>query len=540
MKRAQGLLRVFLVTFILLGFAADKGSGSAPDLAASQNPVRIASLVVNYTKTEWWLLRWSNNALMCQVFTNHEGLPTGQEILAACGDPVYQEWKATPACLKLSQDTSAVTSCSGLYLFKIGSQPAEKTIMVNLPPASVGLNLADCEPNPENLCPNLPSLLFTGDEPLPNEHITAIHVLVNGKPTDCAGPACTVQVGATPLDGVGVEFWADSSYGDSSAHYTAQVRMIDSGVAPAPGHGGWYVDVLSSQWRGRPVSSCAQTWQSFPPVGGPPPWLSTPDQEALLASEQPFFFLAGRLIAQGVVDAKDCPNDGLLPNGYADACGLDKARPMVDAWQNQFDTRIIQVARQTNVPAQLMKNLFAQESQFWPGVFNSDHLGLGHITDNGAEAVLLWNPSFYAQFCPLVLDASACDKGYIHLDVNEQALLRGALALQAKTDCAACVAGIDLSNANFSVELFAETLQANCEQVAQEVYNASNKIAGTLTSYEDLWKLTVANYHAGPGCLSYALYSAWTHGDPMDWQHISTYFTQPCQGVVYYVNQIAK
>lgn len=540
MKRAQVFLRISLVTFILLGFAAHWQRGSAADQTTAQNPGRIASLVVNYTKTEWWLLRWSNNDLLCRIFTDHDGLPTPQETLTACGNTVYKEWKATPPCQKLSEDTGLAPLCTGLYLFKIGSQPADKTIVVTLPPASVELNLADCNPNPENLCPSLPSLLFTGVEPLPNQHISAIHVIVDGKQTDCTDNPCSVAVGPTPLNGLPVEFWADSSFGDSSQHFTAQVRLIDSGVAPGPNQGGWYVDVLSSQWTGRQVSTCAKTWQSFPPLGGPPAWLSTPDQPALLASEQPYLFLAGRLISQGVVDAKDCPGGGVLPNGYADACGLDKARPVVDAWQNQFDARIIQVAKKTGVPAQLMKNLFAQESQFWPGVFNSDHLGLGHMTDNGTEAVLLWNASFYQQFCPLVLDSSVCDKGYVHLDPTQQALLRGALALQAKTDCPTCTAGIDLPNANFSVELFAQTLQANCEQVAQEIYNASKKTSGTLTSYEDLWRLTVANYHAGPGCLSYALYSAWTHGDPMDWQHISTYFTVPCQGVVYYVQQIAR
>jgi hypothetical protein len=540
MKRAQGLLRIFLVLFILLGFATEKGRGSTLDQTPVQNPGRIASLVVSYTKTEWWLLRWSDNTLMCRMFTDHDGLPTGAEILTSCGNPVYQQWRVTPPCAQLTDDSTGLVKCSGMYLFMIGSQPAEKTIQVDLPPASIGLNLADCDPNPENLCPNLPSLLFTGEEPLPNEHISAIHVLVDGIPTDCQGATCLVPLGSTPLNGSAVEFWADSSFGDSTVHYAAQVRVIDSGVAAAPGQGGWYVDVLSSQWRGRPVSTCAQTWQAFPPIGGPPPWLSTPDQTALLASEQPYLFLAGRLISQGAVDAKDCPGGGVLPNGYADACGLEKARPLVDTWQNQFDARIIEVASRTSIPAQLMKNLFAQESQFWPGVFNSDHLGLGHITDNGAEAVLLWNPSFYGQFCPLVLDASVCDKGYVHLDPGQQSILRGALALQAKTDCPGCEAGIDLTNANFSVDLFAQTLQANCEQVAQEIFNASNKTAGKVAAYEDLWKLTVANYHAGPGCLSYALYMAWTSGDPMDWAHISTYLTQPCQGVVYYVEQIAK
>ncbi len=63
------------------------------------------------------------------------------------------------------------------------------------------------------------------------------------------------------------------------------------------------------------------------------------------------------------------PDGGMLPNGYADVCGLEKARPIVADWQNQFDQQIIDVGKATGVPGQLMKNLFAQESQFWPGMY---------------------------------------------------------------------------------------------------------------------------------------------------------------------------
>jgi hypothetical protein len=540
MKTDRGLLHIILVVFLLLGFSSGRARGATSDQTSAENPGRIASIIVNYTKTEWWVLRWSSNVLVCRVFTDHEGLPNTNEILTACGQSTLTEWNATPTCPELNADMTAGPQCSGLYLFKVNSSLADKTITVTLPSASVELNLGDCDPSPENLCPELPTLMFTGEEPLPNEHITAIHVLMDGKPTDCLGSTCSMPLASTLLGGSRLEFWADSSYGDSTSHFTAQVQAIDSGVTTGPGQGGWYVEVLSTQWRGKPVSTCAQTWQSFPPIGDPPLWLSTPDQKDLMASEEPYQFLAGRLISQGVVNAKDCPTGGVLPNGYADACGLEKARSEVDKWQNQFDERIIEVAKKTSVPAQLMKNLFAQESQFWPGVFNSNHLGLGHITDNGAEAVLLWDPSFYKQFCPLVLDKSVCDEGYVHLETDQQSILRGALALQAKTDCNGCTAGIDLSNANFSIDLFAQTLQANCEQVAQEVFNATQKTAGKVMGYEDLWKLTVANYHAGPGCISFALYSAWTNGGTMDWKNISTYLTQPCQGAIYYVEQIAK
>lgn len=495
---------------------------------------RVTTLMVDTVQYEWWLLRWENSYLLCQIYVDHDGLPTNEDVLRSCGTNAYNEWLTTPAC----QDPSAAESCAGLYLYYVSQKPVQEAIEVELQPPSVELSLSDCVPSvPENLCPNIPKLLLTGVEPLPNEEIIAIQYVMREQAYTCPGGTCEIQLTPTTMGGITIEFWADSSFGDSSAHYTAQVRVVDSGVVGNPG---WYVDILSTQWRGRELLSCAQTWESFPPLGGPPLWLTTPEIPELLASTEPYYFLAGRLISQGIVDATGCPDGGLLPNGYADECGLEKALPEVEAWQNQFDTRILEVANQTGVPAQLMKNLFAVESQFWPGRFNSEHLGLGHITDNGAEVLLLWNTSFFEQFCPLVLDGSVCSAGYLQLSAEEQAILRGALASRARTDCVDCPAGIDLSSANNSIDLFAQTLLANCTQVSQEVFNATREIPGSVSTYEDLWKFTVANYHAGPGCLSYALYSADASGDPMDWEHVSQYFTPICQGVVDYVNQIAR
>jgi hypothetical protein len=138
------------------------------------------------------------------------------------------------------------------------------------------------------------------------------------------------------------------------------------------------------------------------------------------------------------------------------------------------------------------------------------------------------------------LNADTCKKGYVYLNAANQATLRGALSLEAKADCPDCTAGIDLTNADFSISLFAQTLLANCDQVGQIVYNATNRIAGTVSNYEDLWRFTIANYHAGPGCLSYAIYSAWQRNDKMDWEHVSEYLTPPCQGVTSYIDKIAR
>ena len=184
----------------------------------------------------------------------------------------------------------------------------------------------------------------------------------------------------------------------------------------------WYVDVLSSQWQGQSVATCADSWNVFPPVGGPPEWLTTPKQSEELSSDIPYTYLATNLIMQGAVDASACADGGLLPGGDGvNQCGLEKSRPAVIEWQNQFDELILSTAQETAVPARLLKNLFARESQFWPGIYQgAADVGLGQLTEDGADTTLFWNDSFYEQFCPMVYPEDTCGDGYMHLKEEEQ------------------------------------------------------------------------------------------------------------------------
>lgn len=539
MERLTQLFRVcFVCLFFLINFS------KTGRVSAADNPEggtgRKATIVVAYTRYEWWLLQWSDSKLVCQVYIDHEGWPTPQDILTDCGGTIYNQWLATQACASDDSDLIPPAGCTGLYLYYIGNAPAEKTIEVDLPPSEVYISLSGCSPiPPENLCPSIPSLHFEGIEPLPNEEINTIHVKIAASETSCEGNTCDVQLKPTVLSGVTVEFWADSSFGDSSQIFTAMVRVIDSGVSVTPTSGGWYVDVISDQWKGNDLATCSDVWQAFPPVGGVPGWLTTPEDVAFLETQEPYSYLAGRLIAEGAVDASSCPTGGLLSNGYADNCGLEIAMPEVIVWQNQFDGEIMAAATEAKVPAQLLKNLFAQESQFWPGVFKEpQEFGLGQITDNGADTLLLWNTSFYNQFCPLVLSQETCSTGYLKLSEENQAILRGALASSADADCDTCEYGIDLTKTDTSIKLVAHTMLANCEQVAQIVYNATGHFGGEVSTYEELWKFTIADYHVGPGCLSYAMYTNYAARSPMDWEHVSAHLTEPCQTVIPYVTQV--
>lgn len=511
------------------------------------DPERKALINVSFTTYEWWLLQWSNSQPICQVYIEHEGLPEPNEVEYYCGNQIAEDWLETPPC-RFSDQITKAEQCAGLYFHLANVTPDTREIEVDLLPPQVFVEIVGCTPQPpENRCNVLPELLLSGDEPLPNEQIINIQGYLGGDPFTCEGNQCTLPLPATGTDGVEIQFWAESSFGDASQTFTAQVRVIPWGDFTAPDSPvqdtpQWYVDILSSQYMGEVESTCSQIWSAFPPVGGPPQWLSSPDHPEALTTNQPYYYLAGNLINQGLVDGTACQNGGLDAPGIANQCGLESARPVINQWQNQFNTKIIQIAKETGVPGQLMKNIFSRESQFWPGFSASyKEAGLGHLSDLGADTVLLWNPSFFSQFCPLVLETTQCQRGFGNLDLAEQEMLRGALVQKVNAACPECPEGIDLRQANFSISVFARSLLANCEQVGQILYNQTQRPAGEISYYEDLWRFTLVNYNAGSGCLSQAIQGASNANYPLTWDNVKQ-FLEPgaCQASIDYVEDIAR
>jgi hypothetical protein len=241
------------------------------------------------------------------------------------------------------------------------------------------------------------------------------------------------------------------------------------------------------------------------------------------------------------VDASACPDGGLVPGGGVNQCGLEKARPAVIEWQNQFDQLILSTAQETAVPAQLLKNLFARESQFWPGTYQgAPDVGLGQLTEDGADTILLWNPSFYEQFCPMVYSKDTCGGGYMHLTEEQQVQLQRALVGSVNATCEDCPLGIDLARADFSVVVFAHSMIANCQQAGQVVRNYSGQAPGNVASYEDLWKFTLVNYNAGGGCLAEGITRALGEGLALTWDNVSPFLLGACSGSINYVNDISK
>ncbi len=534
--------RLLLITLGLLlaltgsGFASlSRGSAAPP--SSPPGPDRFSVTTVEYTKYIWWMYDWGKNKPECTIEIDHEGMPTPGDVYVDCGEDLYEIWVDQKPCTELD-----ITRCDGVYVVLVDSQPAQKHISTKLPAPIIQVTLENCDPvytSSTSICESDPILVLTGVEPVPGYEITGIEGLYEGQPFSC-GPVCRLKLPVTDDEGRVIQFWAYSSYGDSSEVFDALVRVAETD-AGNPDQTFWYADVLSSQWAGVPVATCVEAWQILPPVGGPPEWLSTPTQSEALGTEIPYNYLAANLIQGRVVDASFCEDNGLLPDGGANNCGMDAARTAVTDWQNQFDSLILNVAKDSGVPAHLLKNLFAKESQFWPGIGAKEDVGLGQLTEHGADTTLLWNPPFFHQFCPLVMDSAECAKGYLHLDEDQQIYVRQALIAAVNATCDNCPLGIDIERANFSIAVFAHALMANCEQASQVVWNYNDEMTpGELgISYEDMWKFTLINYNAGGGCLASAFEDASQYNAPLTFEGISPYLAPACQGAIEYVNQIS-
>lgn len=259
-------------------------------------------------------------------------------------------------------------------------------------------------------------------------------------------------------------------------------------------------------------------------------WTYVPDTSDQLYTEEKLFFLAGQLIEKGVVDANECPSSGQMSNGYANACGMDVAMPMVIIVQNLMNEPILQSYEEVGVPPVVLKQLISTESQFWPSKYGASHYGFGHLTNIGLRNALQWNPDLYNKVCPSS-DTGSCLTNFSIADQILASLV---------ATCDTCEYGIDMQVANRSVDILAESLLGFCFQTEQLVYNATGWYSGYAVDYATIWKLTLMDYNAGSQCVYDTLAStfAYTNG-PMRWSDISAHVSgDMCVRGLQYANTI--
>jgi hypothetical protein len=159
------------------------------------------------------------------------------------------------------------------------------------------------------------------------------------------------------------------------------------------------------------------------------------------------------------------------------------------AWQNQFDGAIYAAGQLTSVPPRLLKGVLAQESQFWPLWNDPDgaEVGLGQLTDNGADMALRFSRDLYAATCPIA--TRNCEIGYDVQPSEIKQLMRDILRRSLKvygTPRQAAAA------ARSTVLTWARILAAYYCSTADVV-----RAAGRSPS----WSYTLAAYHAGTDCV---------------------------------------
>jgi len=122
------------------------------------------------------------------------------------------------------------------------------------------------------------------------------------------------------------------------------------------------------------------------------------EQPASIVTYNDYYLLAGKLLWYGYADSQCLDGSaGVDPVTFgATPCGLSGARNLMIAWQNGLDESILSAARSWHVPADLIKQIIARETQFWPWTGIDGEHGLIQITEDGAGVVLhMYLPGYY-------------------------------------------------------------------------------------------------------------------------------------------------
>jgi hypothetical protein len=299
--------------------------------------------------------------------------------------------------------------------------------------------------------------------------------------------------------------------------------------------------MTSASWNSIPVKADAeetcQTAYGLTP-DSVSDWLMTSEENTDLTTTNRYDILAGALLSSGLVDGSTCPSNGLNPDGSANGCGVELTTDHVITWQNQYDETIRTASQANGLPPKVVKAVIAVESQFWPGAnWTPGEIGLGQMTGFGADLVLMWRPDYFQSICQKAFGENGCAAQYLFLEPSTQNLLRGMVLREIDATCPNCPGGVDLEKGKQAVQVLTETLNASCLQSARIITMVTGKSPASLLSYDDYWRLVLANYHAGAGCVYQALRKT---RNPNNWSAIASNFSSGCTSGAAYIRRIEE
>ena len=444
----------------------------SPPLESSTG--RVEETEVTVLTRHWQLAKWASGALACDLYLRHGEYPAYEDVRASCGDNILVEWLTTPAC------ETNVADCAGLFLRYRGEATVTYLEEVQLPGIDAQIAPFNCAPG--EWCPTRPLLEVKAMEPLAGYEINNIHIRIGGRNKVYRNADARFNLPLTDEQGSWLEYWVDSSYGDRTEPIRIRYRSFvsDDGAA-------FHFDLLTSEW-GDVLPSGTLLWKIFPPIDGLNPIYMQPESPIELYTEDSYLYLAGYLIQSGQATASDCSDGGLYLGGSASPCGEEAAEAQVIDWQNRYNAQILQAARKYNVPAKLLKAIIAQESQFMPESNDPYEKGLGYLTEDGLDMLLMWNTEYYVENCTSIFEEYLCSPGYAELGETRQALLRKLI--------------FDKIGTPEEIDVLAATLLASATQSGKMVENISGVEPIYITTYVDLWKISTGNYYGGAGCIS--------------------------------------
>ncbi len=464
-----------LVVALLLFLA---GSAGLVRTGQAMSGSRWNSVPSSGSVHRWEVKTWKDQSVQCDIYLDGDNPPGEQDFAAYCGESLYQKWVTTPPCADLLSKGDS-SKCDGVFLVDMGKATLSYNKMVPLPSAQVSFAVSNCTIG--QWCDQKPILHFAAKEPLDGFRIEEIHIQDGQRDTVCSRTnGCDFYLPLTGDQGIWLEYWADSSYGDETEPKTLHLRNIYR----QDNNGQYRLEVLSPDY----VQDFASLqWDAFPAQDDPDELFYLPvTSPGQLATHNHLFYLSGKLINSGKVSVSGCAQ-GLLSDGMASTCGEELAYNAAQAWQNQYDQPIYQAAQDQSIPAKILKGIITQESQFWSDNGIPYEYGLGCVSENGVDALLVTDVSSFLSVCRPEYGDDACAAGYYNLTSDQRAVLRGLVLRSIGSDQ--------------EIDLLARVLKAETVQVGQLISDQTGKEPGQVTSYEDLWDLAIANYHVGSGCI---------------------------------------
>jgi len=482
----QGVaVRLLLVTGVLVLASPSRNAEAGRDVFVSANENRLPPPSVRYEK--------SGELVDSQVSSSAPAQPVA---LATPG-----ETQGSHVDSKVFAQVTPTPSATA---------PADELI----------LKIVSVACTPWQTCEQKPSIEIQSIGHLNKSKIVKIQVQVGDQGKVFSGDSAALHLPRTSEQGEWLRYWAFSENGEQSPINT--IKYVNYKTSSDQEE--YYFAILGPDWANAAPGGSV-LWEMFPPIGAAfPAVLEQPLTADYLYTTNRYGALAGHLISSGVVDARSCSDGAINATGYATPCGEVQAAKAVLEWQNRYNTQIYDASLRYHVPARILKAMIAQETQFWPAQKSPYEIGLGSITENGVEMLLNWNQDYFQPLCSAAYGKKMCSGGYFYLGEGYRAVLRRIVWEKVSTPA--------------EIDVLAAMLFASAAQVNQMIKNTMYTSPGDVSSYEEMWKITVANYHSGSGCMGTGLIESAQNSEKLTLKAVGDHLLGDCKQALSYVDNV--